>query len=58
MKPIVGDNQWIITSKEMIDYFRLYVTSYDEIKSSSEARIIEEPISKNTAINNLERRIR
>ena len=50
MKPIVGDNQWIITSKEMIDYFRLYVTSYDEIKSSSEARIIEEPISKNTAI--------
>lgn len=48
VKPIVGDEQWVITSKEMVDYFKLYVKAYDTWKHSEETKLIIEPQSKNT----------
>ena len=50
MKPILGSEQWVITSKEMLDYFKLYVKAYDGWKKSEETKILVEPESKNTTI--------
>lgn len=50
MKPLGCEEQWIITSKEMLDYFKLYVKSFDAWKNSEATKILVEPQSKNTTI--------
>ena len=44
----IDAEQWLITTDEMVDYFKLYVDAYDDWKGSENVKFLVEPQSKNT----------